>query len=266
MIGKALFVLAMILSCTCPAAAAPAETESFHAGIELFHFAYREPGIMRDEGFFYGVALAYERKDPSFWKVEGRLSHGQVDYTGALSDGTPLRISNINDYIFEIRNLIGLRRQNAPESPTIPYLGFGYRYLWDNSAERHPAGYLRESNYLYIPIGLERKPEGGSGWSMGFTVEYDLFVWGKQISHLSDVNAGYNDIENEQDKGYGVRGAVQFFRKGQKNDLIIEPYFRYWNIKESDLALVTRNGIPQFYGVEPDNEHREIGARFLLQF
>lgn len=266
MLNRILFIAAIIFSCVCPAAAAETKSGSFHAGIELFHFAYREPGLMSEDGFFYGVALAYEQREPSFWKLEGRLSHGQVDYTGSLSDGTPLTIDNINDYIFEVRSLFGLRRRNSPVSPMTPYLGLGYRYLWDNSAERHPSGYLRESNYIYIPIGLERRPEGGSGWSTGFSLEYDLFVWGKQISHLSDVNPGYSDAANEQSSGYGLRGSIQILRKGEDNDLIIEPYFRYWDIDESDVDLVTLNGAPYRYVVEPDNEHREIGVRFLLQF
>jgi len=249
-----------------PAAAQETERESLEAGVELFDFAYREPRLMRTEGIFYGVALAYTNHEPSFWKIEGRFSYGRADYTGALMDGTPLKISNINNYLFEVRGLKGLRRQDAPPSPVMPYIGLAYRRLADDSAARHPGGYFRESNYIYLPLGLDRRPDGQTVWSTGFTIEYDLFLWGKKISHLSDVDPRLSDAENKQTKGYGLRGSVRFLRKGVRNDIIIEPYFRYWNIKESNLDLVTLNGVPYMYVVEPDNEHRELGMRFLVRF
>jgi len=222
---------------------------------------------MREQGMFSGIALAYTQRQPSFWKVEGRFSYGQVDYTGSTWGGTSLYIQDIDNYIFEIRGIKGLRRQNAPEAPTNPYIGFGYRYLRDEMSDRSAGGYLRESNYIYLPIGIERKPEGGKGWSAGFNLEYDLFLMGKQISYFSDIDPNAKDAENTQKKGYGFRGSIQFMNAAKKNLLIIEPYFRYWNIKESDLDFIgyDSSGWP-VYVVEPDNEHRELGMRFLLRF
>lgn len=87
--------------------------------------------------------------------------------------------------------------------------------------------YERESNYLYSPIGVTIITPLRNGWSFGATVEYDIFWWGKQISHLSDAIPGLNDPENRQKKGYGARGSIKFQKKDEKIDFVIEPYIRY---------------------------------------
>ncbi len=250
---------------TTPLLAGPRQTESVDAGVEMSHITYKEPGIMKQTGIMYGVHAAYEDHDgPSYWKIEGKLSYGQVDYTGSLSSGTPHTFNNINDYLIEMRGLKGLQGGESP-SPLQPYIGLGYRYLYDGS-DKDIYGYRRESNYIYVPIGLERRPEMNPGWSFGAVIEYDLFLWGKQISHLSDVNPGYSDAQNSQSTGYGVRGSLLFYRKGAENDVIIEPFVRYWNIKESEVDLVTFNGSPYTYLVEPDNNSTEIGIKFRMRF
>lgn len=243
------------------------QKSTWEIGPEIYYFKYEEPGVMEEEGMFYGVAVAYTSRDwvpaspeesapDDKWmsRFEGRFAYGQVDYSSPIS-GT---IDNIDDYIFEVRGLLGRDFPKAKSMNTI-YMGIGYRYLNDDSSGMTSStgalGYERESNYLYIPIGLKTIGNLKNGWSFGATAEFDFFLLGQQNSHLSDI--GFVDIENEQDSGYGLRGSVRFQKHGKKTDFIIEPFIRYWNIDRSDVVL----------GVyEPENETIEYGISLIWRF
>jgi hypothetical protein len=67
-------------------------------------------------------------------------------------------------------------------------------------------------------------------------------------------------------KGYGVRGSISIAKQGKKIGFIIEPYIRYWNIKESNYSILAYDKIPQYYGMEPNNESTEIGCKLAVTF
>ncbi len=236
-------------------------------GPEVYYFKYEEPGLMEEEGVFYGARLGYtyrdwvpasSRKSPSngggMFRAEGRFAFGQVDYDGETWGGSPLTFDNQDDFVFEGRLLLGADMLRGDTLNTL-YAGVGYRYLYDDLGSGGLGGYERESNYLYIPLGYQFDSSHKVGWSFGATAEFDLFLWGQQNTHLSDV--GFVDIENEQDSGYGLRGSVRFQKHGEKTDFIIEPFIRYWNIDKSDVVL----------GVyEPANETLEYGIQLIWRF
>lgn len=241
-------------------------SQSWYVGPEVYYFQYREPGVMNDTGIFYGLAFgvtsrnwlpAYPGEEPweSKWmgRAEGRFAFGRVDYDGALGDGTPYNMAGINDFVWELRLLMG------PEFPKgdgmiTPFTGLAYRYLNDDSSS-DPAGYERESNYLYIPLGLEMLGQMEAGWFWLAAIEFDFFIWGEQKSHLSDV--GSVDITNGQERGFGARSSVKLVQKGDKADFIIEPFIRYWNIRQSAVVA----GM-----IEPKNNTVEAGLRVAWAF
>jgi hypothetical protein len=135
------------------------------------------------------------------------------------------------------------------------YSGFGYRYLNDDPSF-DPSGYERESNYLYVPVGYKLDGSFRNRWSWGARFETDILVWGKQYSHMSDV-PGYQDVDNRQHKGYGLRGAVRFQNKTEKRIILIEPFIRYWNIEDSDVDS-------GFY--EPANRTTEFGVQVIWKY
>lgn len=238
------------------------QKSTWEIGPEIYYFKYEEPGFNVEwEGMFYGLVGAYTSRDwvpaspeesapDDKWmsRFEGRFAYGQVDYDGALSDGTPYTIDNIDDYTLEFRLLLGPEFPKETSMNTL-YAGIGYRYLYDDFQ------YARESNYLYIPIGLKTIGNLKNRWSFEATAEFDFFLLGQQNSHLSDI--GFVDIENEQDSGYGLRGSVRFQKHGKKTDFIIEPFIRYWNIDKSDVVLG---------GYEPENETLEYGIQLIWRF
>ncbi|MHB8845628.1 MAG: hypothetical protein ACYC7L_12890 [Nitrospirota bacterium] len=240
-------------------------TNSFDAGVQLSHITYKEPGLMRESGIMYGVTGAYTGVGRDILvKLDGTLSAGEVEYVGSYSDGTPLTAKGIQDTMFEFRAALGLTEFIRKDTSFIPYLGLGYRFLYDG-ADAIPGGYRRESNYIYLPLGIEGMVLTKGNWRMGFTLEYDLFLSGRQYSYLSDVNPGYNDMENTQDSGYGCRASLKFILGG-KRDLIIEPFAKYWKIDQSDTTVITSFGTPIGSGYEPANNSTELGLRLLMRF
>ncbi len=243
--------------------------QQWELGAEISHITYKEPGLMEEKGMMYGIDGSYVYRNQftefprgiDIWmlKAEGRFSYGKVDYTGS---GT---VDNIDDYMLEFRGLWGCDISVLKSSTLTPFIGIGYRYLNDGF-DKATGGYEREQSYFYSPIGIETSSELKNGWSIGVILEYDIFWSGKNKSHFSDITPAYNNLEFNQDEGYGCRGSVKFQKKGEKFDFVIEPFIRYWNIKQSDQDILSIYGFPYAYYVEPNNNSTEIGCKLVLKF
>ena len=240
---------------------------TWNVGTEISHIKYDEPGVMEEEGMMYGIvgSCTYRdwmlgspktpRKKRYMFRMEGKFSFGRVDYDGALTDGTPYTVSGVEDYMFELRYLIGYDFPKTTNMST-PYIGIGYRYLNDDLS-CDPLGYERESNYIYFPMGIEHVTNLDNNWSCGLKGEFDILIIGVQRSHLSDVHPLFEDIENCQREGYGLRGSIKFQKKGKKVDWAIGPFIRYWDIAKSDVS----HG-----GYEPKNNSTEYGIGVVAEF
>ena len=230
-------------------------------GPEISYIEYREPDIMSEKGLMYGIDAAYSYHNGVMIKVAGRFSYGQVDYQNSVT------FNNIDDIIFEIRALGGYDFKLSKSLTMTPFIGLGYRYLRDDMAGRtSPAGsekgYLRESNYYYSPIGIEAVNVFDNGWSAGVIIEYDYFWKGTQKSNFSTAVAGYNDVENDQNSGYGLRGSIMIKKQTARLFFAIEPFIRYWNIDQSEIQNLTDYETV----LEPKNESTEIGVKFTIGF
>lgn len=242
------------------------KTHSWTVGPQISYIEYNEPDVMKEKGLMYGVAGSYTYNKGLVLKAEGVFSYGKVDYTSPASGD----MNSIDDYLSEIRALGGYELKISDTFNIIPFLGFGYRYLRDDSSGRVTTtgarGYLRESNYYYSPIGVEFLVNLDGGWSINPILEYDYFWQGKQKSHLSNAVAGLNDIENTQNSGYGLRASMAFKKKSKEREYILEPFIKYWDIDRSDFSSVTYSGVIIGYGYEPKNTSTEIGLTFALGF
>lgn len=250
---------------------------AFDLGTEVYYFHYEEPGLMEEEGVFYGVRVgctgrgwipaspqASSADGGTMFRAEGRFAFGQVDYDGGIIDldtgaVTPCNMDDIDDWVFEGRLLLGADWLYGSALNTV-YAGIGYRYLNDDSSF-DPAGYERESNYLYVPIGYEFDSSHMTGWSFGFGAEFDVFIVGNQRSHLSDVDPAYSDVDNRQNSGYGCRASVRLQHKTEAVIFSVEPFIRYWNIDDSEVEYETFGTL-----IEPANETTEYGISVLLMF
>ena len=231
-------------------------------GIETSHVTYKEPGLMKEKGFMYGVsgALAY-RSNNYMLSIEARASIGQVDYTSEASGS----LDNIDDDMWEARGLGGYDFYVSETLAITPYVGVGYRHLNDNMGGRKSTtgalGYDRKISYVYSPIGIDVTSAFENGWNIKLRLEYDKFWDGNVESHLGSI-PGYYDVENDQDKGYGYRGSLMFKKKGETIDFIIEPFFRYWKMKDSKYTTDPAGRTL----LEPKNNSKEFGVNFAAEY
>ena len=98
------------------------------------------------------------------------------------------------------------------------------------------------------------------------TVEYDLFLFGQQKSHLGDVWPGTNTLSNDQDGGYGARSSFKLIKRYKSFSTYIEPFVRYWNIDDSDVETFTVPGLGTGAGLEPANNTTEYGVKLGMRF
>jgi hypothetical protein len=270
-----IWLVPLVLCFVCAAAAGKDEAKAasqalknhtFEIGPEVYYVRYHESDMMENTGIMYGVIGSYiyrssvgrtfEPSNAWMFRADGRLAFGKMNYDGETSDEPPLPASgdNIDDYLWEVRGLLGYDFKNKT-ARTTPFFGVGYRYLNDDSSDQD-GGYERESNYLYFPIGLEFLFPSENSWSFGATIEFDVLLWGKQKSHLSDY--GYGTVDNQQNSGSGFRASLRFQEKG---GLVIEPFVRYWSIGDSATKVI--DDVPL---QEPKNETTEVGLRVIWTF
>jgi len=243
---------------------------SWEIGPDAYYSQYKEPGFMKNTGYFYGVQAAYTYREwvPMFptdeaelkwmYRVEGRYDWGVVDYDGAIvnletDESIPYSFDNKHDSAGEFRLLFGPDFPKATVVDTI-YSGLGYRFL-DDSESGDPFGYDRQSHYVYLPIGFKTVRNLAGNWLISANAEFDLLLMGRQSSDLSGF--GFGTIHNKQNSGYGVRGSLGFEYTAKEIAVIIQPFIRYWNISQSEI----NNG-----WIEPKNNTTEIGLDFIFRF
>lgn len=259
------FAVCYFFVCVMLAHAEPKTPVNMETGIEVSQITYKEPGYMSEKGMMYGINFSYSMLNDAQGKIDGKLSTGKMKYTGAYMDGTPVSMSGVNDIMLELRGLLGFLKSNTHYFQG-PYVGLGFRYLQDG-LDKFEGGYLRESNYAYIPLGYEYAftPEAASSWLAGFVVEYDYFIIGSQKSHLSNLVAGLSDVVNEQNNGYGYRASLKFRSSAERVDLLVEPFIRYWKIAKSVPETITV-GSQTMIAWEPANNSTEIGLKFIARY
>ncbi len=248
----------------------------FDVSAEISYIQYEEPDFMEENGPFYGLSFGYTYTGDdmatgvegiiNMVRAEGKIAFGQVEYESPISGTFG---EDIDDFLGEARLLAG-HHFPVNDWRVTPYLGVGYRYLNDDSSgmitSTGDAGYERESNYFYAPLGVTVSKQLNADWQISLNGEYDIFIQGKQKSHLSDVSPLVGDITNTQDEGFGARGFIEAKKFGDRYNFVISPYVRYWDIKDSDLAFIgVFNGIA-YGGMEPANTSFESGLKIGFEF
>ena len=235
-----------------------ATRRGWEVGGQLAHYHYEEPDFAKLIGNRGGILGAYTfppRWNRVFFRVDARGSYGALKYQGS---GTQ---DSVPDLIIETRGVAGLDFLPGNRVSLSPYLGFGYRHLYNDSrgyTSTNAAGYRRYSNYYYVPVGLTTRIHIVNRWVLAPTFEADIFLFGKQRSRLSDANLGFNDVTNTQDRGNGHR----FYLMVERDHLTFGAWMHYWNIKDSDVQPVGLG----MAGREPANWTRESGIEFRYRF
>ncbi len=171
--------------------------------------------------------------------------------------------------VFEPRLLVGYDLA-AWGGTVTPFFGVGYRYLENNMggtiSTTGAGGYDRISQYVYSPVGFEWFMPLQGEWTGVYALEFDIFWDGTQKSELSDVAVGLSDLTNDQNDGFGFRSSLRFAGQALGYSIEIEPFFRYWLVRDSDVSPIRYQGVAVGYGLEPENQTFEAGAKILLKY
>ncbi|MEJ2108331.1 MAG: hypothetical protein P8Z37_00160 [Acidobacteriota bacterium] len=235
-------------------------------GLDSSYIKYEEPGFMQEKGITLSLYGSYTVRPKRFmFRLEGRMGFAGVDYSSSISGES----DRIRDYIVEARTIVGPTFEVRDAWYLTPFSGFGYRYLYDGlggktTTEGH-MGYNRQSNYLYSPIGIESSSYLMRNWAFVAAVEYDLFWRGWQHSDLGIIVDNEYTAVNEQNDGWGLRWSGKFVKKAGKYNIVFGPYFKYWNIEDSDTIYASFEGIDYSF-MEPANTSTEVGGMFGVVF
>ncbi len=254
-----LMIVNLIISSTAQAKIA---VHALEVGPTISTITYKEPGYMRESGTMAGIAGSYAYHNNVMFMIEGDFSYGQMKYEGRLTNGTPITINNIDDYLVEVRALGGYDFRLLETMFLTPYVGVGYRFLSDKIGSAFVNGYDRESNYLYLPVGIMFTTELKNNWSLGTTLEYDIFLKGTQKSYLNDVDPGYNILKKQQHNGHGFRGSIKI----EKGFFSAELFVKYWDIGASEQVVLTFYDQSVGYRLEPKNNSTQIGMKLCWRF
>jgi len=231
----------------------------FEAAGQIAYYHYEEPGLMNLIGPRIGAVGSFTlAKAGLLFRAEVRGSYGRLKYQGS---GTQ---NNVPDSIFETRLLVGKDFPVGGRIALSPYAGLGYRALYNDlrgysqSGGQTYAGYRRYSNYAYVPAGLTGRIAMRDRWVLAPTVEYDVFIRGRQDSKLSDVGGCNRDVTNKQTHGYGYRAAFMV----ENTRCAFGPWLHGWSIGDSDLQPAGCG----LLGREPKNWTREGGIEFRYRF
>jgi hypothetical protein len=266
---KVLFAFALFAQClfVLPSFSQtlPVKTHNFEIGLETYYMKYKEPHIMENTGWMYGALGSYTYHNRIMARVEARVATGEVDYSSNNTGSD----SGTRDTAVEARGLLGYDFSVGQWLLT-PYLGFGYRYLNDDSkgsvTTTGHLGYERESNYYYSPVGLEAMVPLADRWSLTLNGEADIFWSGTQKDRLSGAVAGLSDVEYDQREGVGARGSIRFLKRFETLTMSFGGFIRYWWINDSGVSPTTFRGVQSGYSVEPENHTYEVGAMFSILF
>jgi hypothetical protein len=254
-------IASLIIPGASQAAANTLATQSGNdIGLSFSSYQYQEPDVMSSKGSKLGLDLrtTSELKNGHFFRGDLRYAFGSVDYNGSGS------ASGQQDWYIEARGLVS-KDWIISDAMVSPYIGLGYRYLSNDArgfTSTGAVGYRRESNYLYLPIGLTYRVTVNTQARLTSEVEYDHLLSGKQVSRLSDTGLGLSDVTNIQSSGYGLKLSVMY----EKENWAIGPFAHYWNVGQSDIAVWVQNGVPIGAGVEPENNTVEFGLKARQQF
>jgi hypothetical protein len=221
---------------------------------------------MRDRAVMFGIYADYTcRPKKMMIKMETRFNFGSIEYK---SEGTG-SYDGVRDYVFDLRASFGRDLRITDDAYLTPFVGFGYRYLFDDFGGKVTNtghyGYDRKSRYIYSPVGAESVVRMSESWLLGVTAEYDIFWRGWQRSRLGDALEDAPSANNRQKDGWGARGSIKFIKVLPKANFYVEPFFRYWDIKDSELTTLS---IGEYLVTlkEPANKTTELGARIGIAF
>ncbi len=246
-------------------AQAKEEANSYRVGFSTGWVNYLEPGYISFYGLMYGVDEVVQLSFLSKFdvRIESSAQFGNIQYDGSVKDTTTGQIAPLKagayDYLLVGRVIPEYNFYSSDKAEYFFKLGVGGRYL--NDRVNSTSGYLREVAYVFLPLGGRMEYRYSESSIFGLDLEYDLFVFGKVKSHLSDTNPANPDVTNTQSSGAGIRIQLEYRLLLGSTWYGIKPYFQWWGIGSSDAAPYTTGLVL----IEPQNSSSFAGVSLDME-
>jgi hypothetical protein len=219
---------------------------------------YREPSIDMDlQGPELGLHLRVSQlpRMPR-WQAE-------ADVLGSLQryDSPSGRLKNVENLETRWRLLYQIWPQGDQGlfvGPAVHTLHNDLRGITDRGA----AGYQRETLGVWLALQW-RQPLSADGALSSLTnlqVDAGSLLRARHNSYLSQANRSYPDIGNTQRKGFYVQAKLGF----KAENLLLQPYFRYTHLNDSDVTTVALTGSTltgTLTGIEPASQRWQVGLQ-----
>src|SRR5262249_15174807 len=150
------------------------------AGGAYYNYEEESLGVEETGAMFTGnVAGTLTFNQSWFATLEGRYGYSSVDYSSSSgkASGDPTQL-------WEFRGLIG-RDFEGETYDLSPYLGFGYRTLYNDArgtTDLGAKGYRRHNELYYLPFGIHPRTHLDSFSRLTATIEFDYVLHGLQKS------------------------------------------------------------------------------------
>ncbi len=238
--------------------------DTIEIGLQTYWYKYEEEVdgnfFMSTTGQKYGLSLTGIKNISNDIYVIGDIHYatGDVEYKSASGKG------DVSDHMYEARLLLGEERITNGILWS-SFIGLGYRFLYNDLRDLGSGGYRRESQYIYIPIGVTNRFRVNHKSRISTTVEYDYLAQGKQKSYLSDIGPAYaavfGDPVNKQNRGHGLRFNTTY----EEESWSIGLFVNYWKLQDSEVNYYYDT--PFVYGImEPENDTKEVGLQVKYRF
>jgi hypothetical protein len=237
---------------------------------ELYWAKYDEPKIFSQKGFMSGYNARYAHRlstDPN--SIINMIGLQAQWASGKFKEPAYEGPSGIKDLTYDLRGVIGKDLYPTSKLRTTGYLGYGFRYLKDDSEGLDSdidgftlLGYKRYSHYNYLPFGVDIAYQLDPFYSLESNLEYDYMFYGWQVSKLGVV-PGYSTLIVDQRYGSGLRASIRLNLNAKNFTAFAEWFYRYWNINQSKSKPDPTD--PTFSLFEPKNNTQEFGLRLGVQ-
>ena len=114
---------------------------------------------------------------------------------------------------------------------------------------------------LYLPLGVTHRFRLSEQARWATTLEYDHLIEGTQKSYMTDIVGYTSDLENQQNKGRGLRLNLAY----ETTTWSAGVFYHQWNIADSEMGTFTST-TAVYSGYEPKNTTREIGVQLKYRF
>ena len=239
-------------------------------GVQLSHSSRKEDdqsgNFMSLKGNKVGVAGSFTQAlaDRWYWSGDLRFAWGDNHQNGSSSDQGSTPETHADTRLTLGRDFpLGGQMLSS-------YLGLGYRTL-SSDILSGSTSYERNSNYIYMPLGLTHRFRIGSEARLATTIEYDYLIEGIQKSNLAGYSTSSytytSGIAMTQRKGRGLRLQMAY----ETDDWSVGVFFQHWDIGVSDVGVgtgydnTTLNPLA-IYGTEPRSITREAGVQLRWRF